>query len=166
LALDGVQTETDEPDTDKEATGAEPDDNTPKADEGAFAATIREVDKPSSEPLTIMSGFKKPTNQPHIIDVEDDDDPVEETDKITTMGEFKIPPARPQIIDVESDNSKDESNEPAQTADIPDEWFEEDDVLLTTPRATTEEAAPIPPHERFHRSRFLVEVCGWGTHGI
>jgi hypothetical protein len=50
LALDEVQTETDEPDNDKEATGTdtvrkdvtsdEPDHNTPKADEGAFAATI------------------------------------------------------------------------------------------------------------------------------
>jgi hypothetical protein len=154
LALDGVHTETDEPDTDKEATGTEPDDNTPKANEGAFAATIREVDKHSNEPLTIISGFKKPTNQPHIIDVEDDDKTEEETAEITTMGEFKIPPARPHIIDVESDNSEDETNEPAHTADIPDDWFERFDALPTTPGATTEEAAPIHPHERFHRSRY------------
>jgi hypothetical protein len=113
-----------------------------------------------------MSGFKRPTNQPHIIDVEDEDNPEEETDKITTMGEFKIPPARPHIINVESDNSEDETDEPAQTADTPDELFEQDDALPTTPRATTEEAAPIPPHERLHRSRYLVKVCGYVTHGI
>jgi hypothetical protein len=47
LALDEVHT-----DTDKEATDPEPDDNTPNADEGAFAATIREVDTPSRPGLT------------------------------------------------------------------------------------------------------------------
>ena len=95
-------------------------------DEGAFAATIREVDKHSNEPLTIMSGSKKPTNQPHIIDVEDDDNSEEETDElISTMGKFKIPPVRPHIIDVEdTDNSEEETDEPAQTTDRPDEWFE------------------------------------------
>ena len=68
------------------------------------------------------------------------------------MGKFKIPPARPHIIDIEdADNSEEETDEPAQTADIPDEWFEQDDALPTTPRATTEEAAPIPPYETLHR---------------
>ena len=115
LALDEVQTETNEP-----------DDNTPEADEEASAATIREVDEPSNEPLIIMSEFEKPTTKPHIIDVEDDDNSEEETDElITTMGEFKIPPARPHIIDVEdTDNSEEETDEPAQTTDRPDEWFE------------------------------------------
>jgi hypothetical protein len=147
LALDKVQTETDEPDNDKEATGTdtvrkdvtsdEPDHNTPKADEGAFAATIREVDKPSNEPLTIMSGFEKPTTKPHIIDVEDDDNSEEETDElITTMGEFKIPPARPHIIDVEdADTSEEETDEPGQITTMPDEWFEVEDALQAPPRA-------------------------------
>jgi hypothetical protein len=163
LALNEVQTETDEPNKDKEA---EPDDNTPEANERALAVAIREVDRHSNDLLTIMSGFKKPPNQPHIIDVEDEDNPEEETDEITTMGKFKIPPARPHIIIMESDNSEDETDEPAQTADIPEEWVEQDDAPPTTPRTTTEEAAPIPPHEGLHRSRYLVKACGYFTHGI
>jgi hypothetical protein len=98
--------------------------------------------------------------------VEDEDNPEEETDEITTMGKLKMPPARPHIINVENDNSEDETDEPAQTADIPEEWVEQDDALPTTPRTTTEEAAPIPPHEGLHRSRYLVKVCGSFTHGI
>jgi hypothetical protein len=30
----------------------------------------------------------------------------------------------------------------------------------------TEEAAPIQPCERLHRSRGVIKVCGWATHGI
>ena len=57
---------------------------------------------------------------------------------------------------------------------MPDEWFEVDDALSVPPRASeeargtalTEEAAPILLCERLHRSRCIVKVCGWNTHGI
>ena len=57
---------------------------------------------------------------------------------------------------------------------MPDEWFEVDDALSVSPRASrvgrgtalTEEATPILPCERLHRSRHIVKVCGWATHGI
>jgi hypothetical protein len=57
---------------------------------------------------------------------------------------------------------------------VPDKWFEVDDALSVSPRASrvgrgtalTEEAAPILPCERLHRSRHIVKVCGWATHGI
>ena len=55
MALDEVQTETDEPSKDKEA---KPDDNAPKADERALTAAIREVARPSNNTLTIVNGFK------------------------------------------------------------------------------------------------------------
>jgi hypothetical protein len=191
LASNEVQTVTDEPNEDDEA---EPDTNTPEADERAIAATIKEVNRHSNGPFTIIGEVKNPTNQPHIIDAEEEDNPeeetdkiittgkfkkstnqphvtneevednpVEETDEITAMGKFKISPTRPHIIDVESDNSEDETDEPAHT---PEEWVVQDDALPTTPRTTTDDAAPIPPHKRLHRSRYLVRVCGYFTHGI
>jgi hypothetical protein len=36
-----------------------------------------------------MGEVKNPTNQPHIIDVEDEDNPEELTDEITTMDKLK-----------------------------------------------------------------------------
>jgi hypothetical protein len=174
LALDKVQTEIDEPDNDKKATGTdtvrkdvtsdEPVHDSPKA----VATNIGEVDKPSNELLTIISEFKKQPTRPHIIDVEDNDTSEEETDEPPTiMSEFKKPPARPHMIDVkDADTSEEEPDEPAQITTMPDEWFEVDDDLSVPPRASTGEAAPIPPYERLHRSRYLVNVCGWATHGI
>jgi hypothetical protein len=116
LAQDKDQTEIDKPDHDKEATGTdtvqkdvnsgEPDHDSPEADERAFTTTIGEVDKPSDEPLTITSEFKKPPTRPHIFDVGDDDtSEEEETDEpdyepLTITSEFKKPPTRPHIIDV------------------------------------------------------------------
>jgi hypothetical protein len=58
----------------------------------------------------------------------------------------------------DADNSEEETDESAQTTAMPDEWFENDDALSMPPRSTTEEAAPIPPYERLHRSRYLVKV--------
>jgi hypothetical protein len=57
---------------------------------------------------------------------------------------------------------------------MPEEWSEVDDALSVPPRASeegretalTEEAAPTQPCEKLHRSRYVVKVCGWATHGI
>jgi hypothetical protein len=158
LAQEEDQTEIDEPNDDKEANendtarkdmkSGEPDHNSPTADEGAITTTIGEFDKPSDEPLTITSEFKEPPTRSHIIDVGDSDTSEEEIDK--------------------------PDNEPAQITSMPVEWFEVDDALSVPPRASeegretalTEEAAPIQPCERLHRSRCIVKVCGWATHGI
>jgi hypothetical protein len=95
--------------------------------------------------------------------VEEEDNPEEETDKIITTGKFKKPTNWAHIIDLESDSSEDETDEPAHT---PEEWVQQDDALPTTPKTTTDDAAPLPPHKRLHRSRYIVKVCGYFTHGI
>ena len=154
----GLAKEVDKPNDDKEATEKDtarkdvisgaPDHDSPTADEGAVTTTIGEVDKPSDEPLTITSEFKEPPTRPHIIDVGDADTSEEESDE--------------------------PDNEPAQVTTMPEEWFEVDDALSVPPRASeegrgtalTEEDAPILPCERLHRSRYIVKVCGWATHGI
>ena len=132
----------------KDVISGEPDHDCPTADEGAVTTIIGEVDKPSDEPLTITSEFKEPPTRSRIIDVGDADTSEEETDEL--------------------------DNEPAQITTMPEEWFEVDDALSVPPRASeegrgpalTEEAAPIPPCERLHRTRCIIKVCGWATHGI
>jgi hypothetical protein len=142
LATHEVQTETDEPIGDNEA---DLDTNTPETDERALADTIKEVDRQSNGPSTIMGEVKNTTNQPRILDVEEEEDnPEEETDKIITTGKFKKQTNRAQIIDLESDNSEDETDESAHT---PEEWVENDDALPTTPKTTPDDAVPSPPHE-------------------
>jgi hypothetical protein len=92
-----------------------------------------------------MGEVKNTTNQPRILDVEEEEDnPEEETDKIITTGKFKKQTNRAQIIDLESDNSEDETDESAHT---PEEWVENDDALPTTPKTTPDDAVPSPPHE-------------------
>ena len=157
LASHEVQTETDEPIEDDEA---DLDTNTPETDERALADTIKEVDRQSNGPSTIMGEVKNPTNKPRIIDVEEEEnDPEEETDKIIT-GKFKKPTNQAHIIDLESDSSEDDTDESAHTSE---EWVEHDNALPTTPKPTTDDAVPSPPHERLYRSRYLVKVCGYFT---
>jgi hypothetical protein len=160
LAPHEVQTETDEPIEDDEA---DLDINTPETDERDLTAAIKEVDRQSNGPSTIVDEVKNPTNQPRIIDVEEEENnPEEETDKIIT-GKFKKPTNKARIIDLESESSEDETDESAHTSD---EWVEHDDALPTTPKTTPDDAVPSPPHERLYRSRYLVKVCGYHTHGI
>jgi hypothetical protein len=66
------------------------------------------------------------------------------------------------------------NDEPAQLISMPEEWFEVDDALSVPPQASeerreaalTEDAAPRRHCERLHRSRSVIKVCGWATHGI
>jgi hypothetical protein len=38
--------------------------------------------------------------------------------------------------------------------------------MQRTPITTPDDAVPSPPHERLYKSRYLVKVCGYHTHGI
>jgi len=159
-ALASHEVRTDEPTEDDEA---DLDTNTPKTDVRDIPTATKEVDRQSNGTSNTVDKFKTLTNQPCIIDVEEEeDDPEKEINKIIT-GESKKHTNQACIIDLEDDSSEDETDESAHT---PNEWFEHDDALPRTPKTTTEDAVPSPPHERLYKSRYLVKVCGHHTHGI
>jgi hypothetical protein len=151
-ALASQEVRTDVPNEDDEA---DLDTNTPETDERVSTTTVKEVDRQSNGTSDITGKFKNLTNQPRFIDAEEEeDDPEEETNKINNQAD---------IIDLEDDNSEDETDEYTHTSK---EWFEHDEALPRTPKTTTEDAVPRPPHERLYKSRHLVKVCGHHTHGI